>query len=213
MRKLVVAHRGDRKRGRENTVEAFQGAIECGADMIEFDVRRTADRRLVIHHDAEIDGQPIANFGYVELLGQSSYKLALLSDVLQLATGKIQLDVELKEPGYEQDVVREILDHGFDRDHFVLTSFQPDVLKAAGEDARTGLLVENMTWEQALELYHAVHAEFLAPEHTIMESTRVPLLPWSVNGEDALRRMFRTPAVFGVITDEPEEALRIRASL
>ena len=41
---------------RENTLEAFAGALGLGADGVELDVRRTSDGRLVVHHDAEIAG-------------------------------------------------------------------------------------------------------------------------------------------------------------
>ena len=41
MKKLVIAHRGVSSMARENTLEAFQKAIDLRADMIEFDVRRT----------------------------------------------------------------------------------------------------------------------------------------------------------------------------
>jgi len=47
----MVAHRGFHAQAHENTVNAFQAAIDCGADMIETDVRRTADGELVLHHD------------------------------------------------------------------------------------------------------------------------------------------------------------------
>ena len=52
----VIAHRGASRARRENTVEAFEYAVELGADGVELDVRLTADRALVIHHDARIEG-------------------------------------------------------------------------------------------------------------------------------------------------------------
>ena len=57
---LVIAHRGASAAERENTVIAFRRAVELGADGIELDVRRTADDRLVVHHDAVLtDGRVI----------------------------------------------------------------------------------------------------------------------------------------------------------
>lgn len=52
----VLAHRGGTGPWRENTLEAFTGALAAGADGVELDVRQTADGHLVVHHDAEIDG-------------------------------------------------------------------------------------------------------------------------------------------------------------
>jgi glycerophosphoryl diester phosphodiesterase len=52
----VMAHRGASAVCRENTLEAFVAARRLGADMVELDVRRTADDALVVHHDAVIPG-------------------------------------------------------------------------------------------------------------------------------------------------------------
>ena len=52
---LVYAHRGDRSRAPDNTLMAFDVAVEAKADGIELDVRRTSDGVLVITHDPQID--------------------------------------------------------------------------------------------------------------------------------------------------------------
>ncbi len=49
------AHRGDNKVAPENTIPAFELAVEKGAHQIEFDVRRTKDGYLVVIHDARVD--------------------------------------------------------------------------------------------------------------------------------------------------------------
>ena len=52
---LIVAHRGASRSEPENTIAAFRRAAEMGADGVELDVRRTADDRLVVHHDPVVD--------------------------------------------------------------------------------------------------------------------------------------------------------------
>ncbi|HUP57998.1 MAG TPA: glycerophosphodiester phosphodiesterase family protein [Bdellovibrionota bacterium] len=52
---LVVGHRGTIVHAPENTIPAFQKAIELGADLLEMDVRETRDGELVIMHDATLD--------------------------------------------------------------------------------------------------------------------------------------------------------------
>lgn len=54
-RPLVIAHRGGAGLRPENTVEAFENAINIGVDMIELDVRRTADNKIVVIHDKTLD--------------------------------------------------------------------------------------------------------------------------------------------------------------
>ncbi len=55
MTSLAIAHRGDPLAHRENTLPAFAAAVASGADMIELDVRRTADGRAVVVHDSTLD--------------------------------------------------------------------------------------------------------------------------------------------------------------
>ena len=52
---LIIAHRGDVSAAPENTIPAFESALEAGADGIELDVRLTRDNRLVAIHDRTLD--------------------------------------------------------------------------------------------------------------------------------------------------------------
>jgi glycerophosphoryl diester phosphodiesterase len=72
---LVIAHSGASVAHPENTVEAFVAAGRMGADMVELDVRRTADGLLAVHHDARLtDGRLVVELpagglpGHVPLL-------------------------------------------------------------------------------------------------------------------------------------------------
>jgi len=48
---IAIAHRGDPIAARENTLPAFAAAVRQGADMVELDLRCTADGEIVILHD------------------------------------------------------------------------------------------------------------------------------------------------------------------
>lgn len=52
---IVVAHRGDWRHSVENSLQAVQNAIDMQVDVVEIDVRKTADGRLILMHDATID--------------------------------------------------------------------------------------------------------------------------------------------------------------
>jgi glycerophosphoryl diester phosphodiesterase len=54
-RPLIIAHRGYRAKYPENTMAAFEAAIDVGVDMIELDVLRTKDRDMVVIHDESLD--------------------------------------------------------------------------------------------------------------------------------------------------------------
>ena len=79
---LVIAHRGASWELPENTLPAFERAIEMGADAIELDVRADAGGRLVITHDAVVRG--------------AAYPM--LEEAIELCRGRIPLMVELKTP-------------------------------------------------------------------------------------------------------------------
>ena len=55
-RPLHISHRGGACGGPENTMPSFQRAVEDSkTDMLEFDVRSTADGVIVVHHDPDVD--------------------------------------------------------------------------------------------------------------------------------------------------------------
>jgi glycerophosphoryl diester phosphodiesterase len=54
-RVLIAAHRGGGALAPENGLSAFKNAIRLGADMLEFDLHRTADGEIVVIHDATLD--------------------------------------------------------------------------------------------------------------------------------------------------------------
>jgi glycerophosphoryl diester phosphodiesterase len=64
----VIAHRGASAAAPENTIEAFELARTLGADWVELDARRTADDKVVVHHDAHLaDGRAIVELDRAEL--------------------------------------------------------------------------------------------------------------------------------------------------
>ncbi len=54
-RPFVFGHRGASAHAPENTLEAFELALESGADGIEFDVKLSSDGRVVVMHDATLE--------------------------------------------------------------------------------------------------------------------------------------------------------------
>ncbi len=96
---LVIAHRGASGSAPENTVEAFALAAAQGADGVELDVRRTADRQLVVHHDAFLpDGRVIARTAASEL----PTGVATFDQALEACAG-LFVNIEIKNQSDEPD--------------------------------------------------------------------------------------------------------------
>jgi glycerophosphoryl diester phosphodiesterase len=114
---LVIAHRGASWELPENTLPAFEHAIELGADAIELDVHADAEGRLVVTHDAPRPGRDYPT----------------LEAALDLCRGRIPVMTELKTPRRyrRHDVVARTVRLLADDD--VVVSFQ----RAALEEARS----------------------------------------------------------------------------
>ena len=114
---LFIGHRGTRRDFDENTISAFKKAIEFGANYIEFDIRKTKDKKLVVLHDSNLNRTTngsglLKDFTYKEIkaLKTTVHKttIPLLSEVLEEFKGKINFMIELKENDLIDDVVEAI---------------------------------------------------------------------------------------------------------
>ena len=94
----VIAHRGASADERENTLPAFERAIEAGADFVELDVQVSVDGVLVVFHDLDLDRLtplrgPVRRRPYAEL---REHAIPTLEDVVELTRGRAGVMAELK---------------------------------------------------------------------------------------------------------------------
>ncbi|MBI4311314.1 MAG: glycerophosphodiester phosphodiesterase [Chloroflexi bacterium] len=150
-RPLVIAHRGASGEAPENTMAAFELALEQGADVIEMDVHMTADGYPVVIHDdtlerttngkglvrqrtlAELKGMDAGSWSGRQFAGQ---KVPTLEEVVAWAKGKVPLAIEVKNVphryrGIEASVTgvleraRAMLEHEvFSFDHVAMQRFK-----------------------------------------------------------------------------------------
>jgi glycerophosphoryl diester phosphodiesterase len=174
-RNLVVAHRGASVELPENTLAAFQRAVVCGADVVEFDVRLTSDGVPVVLHDPDVgrttDGAgPVGSLTLAEvkrLRVAGSHEVPTLEETLRLLSGRVGVDVEIKnipgEPDFTADgePVVEALVATLERVAFVgpvlVSSFNPASIAHArtlAPEIPTGLLTGPGT-EARAALTHA----------------------------------------------------------
>lgn len=122
----IVAHRGASGNNPENTLRAFQMALDIGVDEIELDLRSTRDGHLVVMHDATVDRTTdgtgaIGELTFDEIKALDAgrvfgerfrgERVPTWEETLDLVRGKVRLNVHLKEGGnpdgeYERKVVK-----------------------------------------------------------------------------------------------------------
>ena len=106
---VLGAHRGNSLDYIENTLPAFESAINESRYMfIEFDVQYTKDKKLIVHHDANLNRlqkklYQIKDLTYDELLNVSDYHIPTYEEVMNIVAGKKPLNIELKSQGNLED--------------------------------------------------------------------------------------------------------------
>jgi len=156
----IIGHRGCDELKYSNTIEAFLKGIELGADMIEFDVRRTKDGVLIVYHDEDVFGKNINenNYEFLKLFAlKKDLQIPTLKETLVTLKGKTHPVVEIKEEGYEINVVKKIKEY-FSVHDFVVISFIDKVIKKIKvnfPEVTAGLLlgdeyVEMKKWNQRI---------------------------------------------------------------
>jgi glycerophosphoryl diester phosphodiesterase len=205
-RALICAHRGlSATPDQENSLTAFRSALDAGADMIETDVRGGRDGALVLSHGRVAAGARPAH----------------LCDLLELAAGRVALDLELKEPGLETALLRAVDPQP---PGLVVTSFLPVVIEELSRldpALTTGLLVRpGASAAEVPAMAAACGARLVCPHHSLVDgglgdwarTEGRPLLIWTVNKSRPLQRFLHDPAVGIVVTDRVELARTIASA-
>lgn len=210
-RPLLLGHRGLRLPGEppENTIAAFDRALELGCDGFEFDVRRTADDHAVICHDPQYSSLEIAAVPYAQL-----GELVLLDEVLARYAGRAFLDIELKVPGLEESTLAALESHKY-RSHFVISSFYPRILQqlhALDDHVALGFLSDR---ESSMAHWREIPAQYVIPHYSLVTRELLSefhgagkkVLVWTVNNPVEMSRLHAW-GVDGIVSDNP--ALLVR---
>lgn len=155
---IIIAHRGASAYAPENTLSAFEKAIEMGAAIIETDVHQTKDSVVVIMHDLSVDRTTDGKGLIKSLLLQDFKKLRIdqkescivdhpptLEEAIELIDGRCKLLIELKKgddyyPGIEKRIVELI--HKYHAQSWISTIHSFDkkaLLNVAKEDSSINL--------------------------------------------------------------------------
>jgi glycerophosphoryl diester phosphodiesterase len=226
---MIVAHRGAPTERPENTLAAFDAALDAGARAVEFDVRVTADGQAVVIHDAALDRTTdgtglIGDHTLAEVLAARipgpdgrSYTVPTLHETIALLSGRAAIDVEIKnvpgEPDFDPDdevavafVHRALDDVAFVGD-VIVSTFNPRSIAVSRElrpDIPTGLLT-NVDVDAAAALHFAAeqgHAWVLPFADRVVD-----------HGGGFAEQVHAAGLLLGTwVVDEPGRARRLLAS-
>lgn len=138
---MIIAHRGASAQEPENTIRAFDKAVQLRADMMEFDVHECASGEIVIIHDdtlerttdgyGEVTKTPLA--GLQRLNAGLGEPVPTLQKVLDTYRGKIKINIELKGRHTGRPVAyllhEYIYHYKWPVTDILVTSFMPEELK------------------------------------------------------------------------------------
>lgn len=222
----VTAHRGASVYYPENTMSAFRGAKELGADWIELDVQQTKDKKLIILHDYNLKRTTGVNKNTLDLtyeeikeLDAGSFfsesftgeKIPLLEEVIEFAKeNNIRLNIELKPTGNESDFEKSVVDiikeYEFS-DMCVITSQVYEVLEKvkAYDNSIETVYVMSLAYGDITKLTSAdsfsieassVNKKLVQKVH----NNGKELYVWTVNTEESISKMIELN-VDNIITD------------
>ncbi len=231
-------HRGFSGKYPENTMLAFEKALEVGCEGIEFDVHLTRDGELVIIHDETIDRTSdrtgwVKDMTYDELCkadfsyqyaGQVGFqRIPTLREYFELVQNRdIRSNIELKTgvceyPGIEQAVCGLIRAYHME-DRVIISSFNHNSIlrmKELAPELPCGFLSE--TWildpgqyvsSHAVEAYHPQFYMLTDRETANLKAHGVQLNAWTVNEAEDINRMIDLE-VDGIISNFPDRVAAI----
>ncbi|RLE90316.1 MAG: glycerophosphodiester phosphodiesterase [Thermoprotei archaeon] len=223
---IIIGHRGAAGYEPENTIKSILKGIECGASAIEVDVRRTKDGIMVLMHDETVD-RTTNGEGKVSELTLAEIKcldagkgerVPTLFEVFELLKERnVILLVELKEIGYEEEVVSMIKDFNM-LDRVYITSFHKSALNRVVEiepNMKTGLIFSSNTLRN-MKIAEELNVDVVVPKYQLVNRNFLrscrrlgfKVFVWTVNRAIDVVKFYRL-GVDGIVTDYPCMVKRI----
>jgi glycerophosphoryl diester phosphodiesterase len=143
-RPLILAHRGFHREAPENTIVAFEAALELGVDGFETDIRMSRDGEPILYHDRTTpNGRPVSDQSRNELVRVVGYPVPTLREALERFED-VFWNLEIKDSAAAESTVRIVQDLAID-DRVLITSFRHDLIAfiAARTRIDLGLLLSS----------------------------------------------------------------------
>ncbi|HSL92488.1 MAG TPA: glycerophosphodiester phosphodiesterase [Candidatus Limnocylindrales bacterium] len=218
-----MAHRGAPDRALENSLAGIALAAADGADMIEFDVRLTADGEPVVLHDARTgrtakENLPVASTPSARIrkvLLKNGEPVPLLADVLEHVRGRIPVNIHVKTSGGTAAVCRVLTGMGYEGEVVLSSGLREECLAARTlrPDLPCGLVTRRPSASDiafcvrnALPSIHPDHRRLSLLRMRKVKSAGLVLIPYTVDDPEEFFRLVDAGAD-GVFSNRAE-ALR-----
>jgi len=216
---IKVGHRGARAYEPENTLLSFKKAIELGVDAVELDVRKSKDGEIIVIHDADIKRTTngsglVADLTLKQIKSFSTdknEKIATLEEALDCIDNKVKVFIELKETGFEDQVLSIVQKKGLVK-NVVIVSFLEDALKKVrdlNQEIETGLIYARhknpikaalgLKAQWLLAFYKFTHTANVQKAH----ENGLKVLVWTVNTLEEVAEM-KKKGVDAMASDKPD---------
>ncbi len=224
---LIMAHRGYSQAAPENTLPAFEKAIDAGFSAAELDVQMTKDNVIVVLHDSNLRRTTGVNaniwdvtYDEIRDLDNGSFfsreyagtKIPTLEEVLQLCKDKLYLNIEIKRTGHDDGIAERVVEliekySYFDncdvtsQDYATLEEIRainPDILTAYTSSIGIGQI-------QTLEAADILSIMESSARYEIIDSLRNAgkrVFVWTVNEEETMERLINLN-VDAILTNDP----------
>lgn len=206
---LLLGHRGARLYAPENSIAAFDLALQHGAQGFEFDVRCTRARESIICHDASFNRLAVRKhtLDQIRVSCSPGNKPPCLEDVLERYSGAAFLNIEVKVRGMEQVVFQAVRRFPPRRGYFI-SSFLPSVIRKLHALDKSLILgaVSKTYWH--LRRWKALPVKYVVPHYGLLTPKLIETLhaadktviTWTVNDPNQMRRAAEM-GVDGIISD------------
>jgi len=221
---LAIGHIGASAIAPENTLKAFERAIELKADFIEFDIHYTSDKEIIIHHDEDT----LSTSGVFKRIKDTSLEelkkldvgegeqIPTLRELIRITKGKIKLQPEIKAPGLVNDLVNTLRENNLIESSIVSCFEIVELLKIKEIEPKLklGYLIPKVLAKfQPIKQYikravvnqfYAIHPYHTAVNKKLIEFTHkkgLKINVWTVNEEVIMKKLIEI-GVDGIFTDD-----------
>ena len=216
---LIIGHRGASNIAPENTLKSFKKAIELGADYVEFDVHLSKDGEIIIMHDENT----LRTTGKNSLIKEMTLKelkklnagegekIPTLDELIQVARGKVNLQLEIKATGMAKKIVEILENSGLIKSTLISSFNYSELLNIEKIEPKLKLaplivgIKENKTIQNAVaNNFYAIHPFYKMINKDFVDEAHeknIKINAYTVDSKSAMRKLIEM-GIDGIITNK-----------